>query len=177
LSGCRPSRLTGLDFNVVAPFVSTVLGAGAIVVRYRLVTMGFAMAALALAGVLLSQMGSEFMPRLDEGSILIESRKLPGVSVTQSVALSTQVENVLMKGFPEISSVVTKIGRPDLATEAMGVHQGDIYVLLKPRSEWKRFGRSKPQLIEAIDKSMGGPGSAGAAWSWRGVSWPARTRR
>jgi cobalt-zinc-cadmium resistance protein CzcA len=106
-------------------------------------------------------MGSEFMPRLDEGSILIESRKLPGVSVTQSAILSTQVESLLMKSFPEIASVVTKLGRPDLATEAMGVHQGDIYVLLKPRREWKRFEGSKERLIEAMDEALKGvPGMA-----------------
>ena len=121
--------------------------------RQRPLTVAVALCALVAAGVLLSRMGSEFMPKLDEGSILIESRKLPGVSVTQSVALSTQVEGLLLKQFPELVSIVTKIGRPDLATEAMGVHQGDIYVLLKPRSEWKRFS-SKAQLIEAMAKAL-----------------------
>ncbi len=125
----------------------------AAVVRQRLLTVAVALCALVAAGVLLSRMGSEFMPKLDEGSILIESRKLPGVSVTQSVALSTQVEGLLLKQFPELTSIVTKLGRPDLATEAMGVHQGDIYVLLKPRSEWKRFS-SKAQLIEAMAKAL-----------------------
>ncbi len=128
-------------------------GVLAAVVRHRIVTLVFALGTLAGAGVLLSRMGSEFMPRLDEGSILIESRKLPGVSVTQSVALSTQVEKLLMQGFPEIAGIVTKIGRPDLATEAMGVHQGDMYVLLKPRAQWKRF-LSKEALIEALDKAL-----------------------
>ena len=125
----------------------------AAVVRQRLITLAVAAGMLVWAGVVLSHIGSEFMPRLDEGSILIESRKLPGVSVTQSVALSTQVEQILMKGFPEVASIVTKIGRPDLATEAMGVHQGDLYVLLKPRAQWKRFA-SKVELIEAMDKAL-----------------------
>ncbi len=124
------------------------------VVRHRYVTIALAVGALAGAGVLLSRMGSEFMPRLDEGSILIESRKLPGVSITQSAVLSTQVEGLLLKGFPEIASIVTKLGRPDLATEAMGVHQGDMYVPLKPRAEWKRFNGSKAELIDALDKAL-----------------------
>ena len=128
-------------------------GVLAAVVRHRLVTLSFALAMLAGAGVVLSRMGSEFMPRLDEGAILIESRKLPGVSLSQSVTMSTEVERVLLNQFPEISSVVTKLGRPDLATEAMGIHQGDIYVLLKPRAEWKRFPE-KVQLIEAMDKAL-----------------------
>ena len=130
------------------------------VARRRLLVLAVALGALAMAGVALSRMGSEFMPKLDEGSILIESRKLPGVSVTQSVAMSTQVESLLLEQFPEIASIVTKLGRPDLATEAMGVHQGDIYVLLQPREKWKRFD-SKAALIEALDKALAGvPGMA-----------------
>ncbi|MCC6540090.1 MAG: efflux RND transporter permease subunit, partial [Bryobacterales bacterium] len=125
----------------------------AAVVRHRVITLGVALAALGAAGVLLTRMGSEFMPKLDEGSILIESRKLPGVSVTQSVELSTQVEQLLLRQFPEISGIVTKIGRPDLATEAMGIHQGDVYVLLKPHEQWPR-PRTKEQLIEAMDKAL-----------------------
>jgi len=111
-------------------------------------------AALLVCGAVwsLGYIGTEFMPRLDEGSILIESRKLPGISLAESVAISTRVEKTILS-FPEIRSVVTKIGRPDVATEAMGIHQGDIYVLLKPRSEWKRFA-SKEELIEALDAAL-----------------------
>lgn len=92
--------------------------------------------------------GTEFMPRLDEGSILIETRKLPSVSLSESVNISTEVEKVL-RGFPEVTSVVTKIGRPDLATEAMGIYQGDVYVNLKPMSEWTTAS-TKDGLISAI---------------------------
>jgi cobalt-zinc-cadmium resistance protein CzcA len=96
--------------------------------------------------------GTEFMARLDEGSILIESRKLPGISLTESVVISTRIEKIIQK-FPEVTSVVTRIGRPDVATEAMGINQGDIYVLLKPREEWTRF-KTKDQLIEALDVAL-----------------------
>jgi heavy metal efflux system protein len=92
--------------------------------------------------------GTEFMPRLDEGSLLIESRKLPSVSLTQSVSMSTEVEKIL-HGFPEVESIVTKLGRPDVATEAMGIYQGDVYVMLKPREAWTS-GRTKDQLIDAM---------------------------
>jgi heavy metal efflux system protein len=92
------------------------------------------------------------MPRLDEGAILIETRKLPSISLTESVEISQKVEKIV-KAFPEVSSVVTKIGRPDLATEAMGIHQGDVYVMLKPYSEWKNH-ETKDQLIEAISVEL-----------------------
>jgi cobalt-zinc-cadmium resistance protein CzcA len=110
------------------------------------------------AGVVLVALGSvpllgtEFMPKLDEGSVLIETRKLPSVSLVESVALSTRVEQIV-KTFPEVKQVVTKIGRPDVATEAMAIFQGDVYVLLHPLETWQS-GRTKDQLIEAMAASL-----------------------
>ncbi len=97
--------------------------------------------------------GTEFMPQLDEGSILVETRKLPGVSLTDSVEISKRIEQRL-RTFPEISDVVIKIGRPDFATEAMGINEGDTYLLLKPMNTWKRF-HTKEDLISALDKELG----------------------
>jgi cobalt-zinc-cadmium resistance protein CzcA len=113
--------------------------------------------ALAIVGMALGSvpwLGTEFMPRLDEGAILIETRKLPSVSLEESVAISTRVEQILLRDFPEISQVVTKLGRPDLATEAMGIYQGDVYVLLHPEDEWTS-GRTKVDLIDAMADSLG----------------------
>jgi cobalt-zinc-cadmium resistance protein CzcA len=95
--------------------------------------------------------GTEFMPRLDEGSILITTKKLPGVALTDSVALSTEVEKAVRR-VPEVTGVVTKLGRPDLATEAMGVYESDSYVALKPREQW-RF-RTKDELIAALETEV-----------------------
>ena len=92
------------------------------------------------------------MPRLDEGSLLVETRKLPGISVTESVAISKRIEQII-RGFDEVSGVVTKIGRPDLATEAMGVNQGDVYVLLKPYDQWKG-SHSKEDLVNRMAAAL-----------------------
>lgn len=97
-------------------------------------------------------LGTEFMPKLDEGALLIETRKLPSVSLDESVALSTRVEQ-RVKTFPEVKQVVTKIGRPDVATEAMGIYQGDVYVLLHPIETWTT-GRNKEALIEAMSNAL-----------------------
>jgi cobalt-zinc-cadmium resistance protein CzcA len=97
-------------------------------------------------------LGTEFMPKLDEGALLIETRKLPSVSLAESVALSTRVEQ-LVKTFPEVRQVVTKIGRPDVATEAMAIYQGDLYVLLHPIEAWPT-GRTKAELIDAMAASL-----------------------
>jgi len=120
--------------------------------RVRPVVVGVAAVIVAMAIGSLTIIGTEFMPRLDEGSILIEARKMPGISLTESVKISTQIEKIIL-GFEEVSGVVTKMGRPDVATEAMGIYQGDVYVLLKPRDQWKRF-TSKEELIQALDKAL-----------------------
>ena len=127
--------------------------------QHRLVTVGTAVGVLAVALGSLFFIGTEFMPRLDEGSILVETRKIPGISLRDSVEISKVIEQRL-RAFPEIADVVVKIGRPDFATEAMGINEGDTYLLLKPVSQWTRF-HSKEALIEAVDKSLSGiPGIA-----------------
>ncbi len=122
------------------------------VLRNRLQTIAVAAVVVVAALGSLYFIGTEFMPRLDEGSILIETRKLPSISLTESVALSTQVERVL-KQFPEVVSVVTKLGRPDVATEAMGIYQGDVYVLLRPRAQWPGH-KTKEELIEGMSEAL-----------------------
>jgi cobalt-zinc-cadmium resistance protein CzcA len=116
--------------------------------EHRLLVVSVSIVVLVVTLGSLHYIGTEFMPRLDEGSLLVETRKLPGISLTESIQLSNRVEQVIVS-FPEVTGVVTKMGRPDLATEAMGIYQGDVYVLLKPRDEWKRF-RTKEALIEAM---------------------------
>ncbi|MDX2152539.1 MAG: CusA/CzcA family heavy metal efflux RND transporter [Bryobacteraceae bacterium] len=120
--------------------------------RHRVLTVTTSVAVLAVSLASIRWMGTEFMARLDEGSILIETRKLPGISLTESVQISNRVER-LVKTFPEVTGVVTRIGRPDVATEAMGIYQGDVYVLLKPREQW-RANLTKDRLIEEMDSQL-----------------------
>lgn len=121
-------------------------------VRHRKLVVGIAGIILVVALGSLAFIGTEFMPKLDEGSILIETRKLPGISLTDSIEISKRIE-AMLRTFPEIADVTIKIGRPDFATEAMGIHEGDTYLTLRPMSEWKRF-HSKEELIEALDKEL-----------------------
>jgi len=116
-------------------------------------TLGVALVVVTAALGSVPFLGTEFMPKLDEGAILIETRKLPSVSLQQSIDLSTRVEQIL-KSFPEVRQVVTKIGRPDVATEAMGIYQGDVYVRLNPVETWT-VGRDKTALIEAMAAALG----------------------
>ncbi|MGE0443804.1 MAG: efflux RND transporter permease subunit [Vicinamibacterales bacterium] len=115
-------------------------------------TLAVAGATVAVALGSLPFLGTEFMPKLDEGAILIETRKLPSVSLDESVALSSRVERIV-RTFPEVRQVVTKIGRPDVATEAMGIYQGDVYVLLHDAGTWTT-GRDKDALIAAMAEAL-----------------------
>ena len=117
-----------------------------VVIEHPWRTVSVALLVVSVALGSLFWIGTEFMPRLDEGSILIESRKLPSISLEESVQMSGRVERVL-RTFPEVSGVVTKLGRPDLATEAMGIYLGDIYVSLHPPEQWTT-GRTKAQLVD-----------------------------
>ncbi|MDP9054921.1 MAG: CusA/CzcA family heavy metal efflux RND transporter [Acidobacteriota bacterium] len=120
--------------------------------EHRFITVGIAIAILAISLGSLFYIGTEFMPKLDEGSILVETRKLPGISLTESIAISKRIEQRLRQ-FPEIADVVIKIGRPDFATEAMGINEGDTYLLLRPMETWTRF-HSKEDLIREVARAL-----------------------
>ncbi len=122
-----------------------------LLLRYRMATLAVSVVVLAVSLGSLAWIGTEFMPRLDEGSILVQTKKLPGISLTESIELSKKVERVIA-GFPEVAGVVTKLGRPDVATEAMGIYEGDVYVLLKPREQWK--ARGKEELISKMAAAL-----------------------
>lgn len=120
--------------------------------HHRAAVVAFSVVLMVVALGSLKYIGTEFMPRLDEGSILITTRKLPGVSLPESVSISTHVEKAVLE-FPEVRGVVTKLGRPDVATEAMGVYEADVYVLLKAHQEW-RPGLDKEALIDQMAQRM-----------------------
>jgi cobalt-zinc-cadmium resistance protein CzcA len=116
------------------------------------ITGGVAAALFAGSLGVASLMGAEFIPKLDEGSIALQAWRLPSVSLEESVRNTTRIEQVL-KSFPEITSVISRTGRPEIATDPMGVEISDIYILLKPKSEWATAG-TKDGLIQAYDAAL-----------------------
>ncbi len=97
-------------------------------------------------------LGGEFMPRLNEGDLLIEAVRIPSASLEGAVAVSTQIEN-LLKTIPEVRLVYCKTGRPEIANDVMGVHQTDVWTMLKPQNEW-RPGLDRDGLIEEMTKLL-----------------------
>ena len=94
-------------------------------------------------------MGTEFLPELDEGSILVEQVRMPSVTLKESVQNANWLAGILVKEIPEIQTVVPKTGRSDLANDWMGVHQTDVWVLLKHPDEW-RPGMTKEDIQDMI---------------------------
>jgi cobalt-zinc-cadmium resistance protein CzcA len=118
------------------------------VMQFRSQVLAIAVALVLISGIVFPFLGGEFIPRLDEGDILIETMLLPSVSLTQATKTTTQVEKVA-RTFPEVKQVVSKIGAPAVANDSMSINQCDVFVLLHSPDDWKT-GRSKEQLIEAM---------------------------
>ncbi|MEW4531159.1 CusA/CzcA family heavy metal efflux RND transporter [Maioricimonas sp. JC845] len=97
-------------------------------------------------------LGAEFMPRLEEGDLLIEAVRLPSASLEGSVTMSTQIEQIV-KEFPEVKTVFCKTGRPEIANDVMGVHQTDVWVILKPQEEWPEH-KTRDELIEELSEVL-----------------------
>jgi cobalt-zinc-cadmium resistance protein CzcA len=115
-----------------------------------------ALLAFALLGtsvpVALLGLGREFMPRLNEGDLVIEAVRIPSASLEGAVAASSQIED-LLETIPEVRMVYCKTGRPEIANDVMGVHQTDVWTMLKPQDEW-RPGLTRDALIEEMDKLL-----------------------
>lgn len=112
------------------------------------ITVTIALLAFLLALGSIPFLGSEFVPSLDEGDVVIETRNIPSISLPQAVRNSTRIEQLLGR-IPEVRTIVSKTGRPDLATDPMGVYQTDVYVMLKSKAAW-RAGMTKEHLIELM---------------------------
>lgn len=106
---------------------------------------------LALALLLATRLGAVFLPELDEGALAIQAIRIPSVSLSNSMNTASLIE-AAVKEFPEVKSVVSKTGRPDLATDPMGVEISDILVSLQPHSEWKVA--NKEELVDQIRERL-----------------------
>ena len=107
---------------------------------------------LAVTVIIFTQIGSTFMPTMDEGDIIVQLEKLPSITLEQSVALDGQVQKNLLKHIPEIATIVSRVGSDELGLDPMGLNETDTFLVLKPKDQW--HVDSKEQLIEEIRKVM-----------------------
>jgi heavy metal efflux system protein len=109
-------------------------------------------ALLAVTVVVFTQIGSTFMPTMDEGDIILQLEKLPSITLEQSVGLDGKVQKNLLKNIPEIATIVSRVGADELGLDPMGLNETDTFLVLKPKDQWRMA--SKDALIEEIRKVM-----------------------
>lgn len=124
--------------------------------KWRKTTIGLNILALAMGVIMMTRLGSEFMPPLDEGSLLFMPVTLPDVSNSEAKRL-LQVQDKLIRSVPEVSHVLGKAGRANTATDNSPISMIETIILLKPKNEW-REGRTKDDIINELNSKMQIPG-------------------
>jgi len=115
---------------------------------------GFLAVLLAATALVATRLGGEFVPRLTEGSIVINTIRLAGVSIDEAAAYNSRIEQLLLDEFPdEIRYVWSRIGTAEVATDPMGIELTDIFISLNPRSEWNR-ARSQTELVSVMQEAL-----------------------
>ncbi len=122
---------------------------------HKVIVLGIALCVLVVAfGLIAPHLGSEFVPRLSEGAIEINVVRLAGTDLSESVRANTQMEQVVLKAFPdEVAHVWSRIGTPEVATDPMGVELTDFFISLKPRIQWVK-AHTQAGLTEKIEKEV-----------------------
>src|SRR5216684_6904200 len=131
-----------------------------VVLRWRKITIGLAAIALAVSAYPLMHMGSEFMPTLNEGTLMYMPVSLPSMSITKAAEL-IQTQDKIIKSFPEVEAVFGKAGRANTATDPAPTEMFETIINLKPESEW-RPGMAVDQLISDMNKALQFPGVSNA---------------
>ncbi len=120
--------------------------------RHRTLTYGIAAASLGLAVVTYGAVGKTFMPVMDEGSIIMQTTKLPSIGLDRSVAVDQAVQRAVMARVPEVTSMVSRSGSDEIGLDPMGLNETDGFLTLKPRAEWRR--PDKAWVTGEIRKAM-----------------------
>ncbi|WP_375188615.1 efflux RND transporter permease subunit [Sphingobium yanoikuyae] len=118
--------------------------------RKRLV-YGLATLGLVLAGLAYGAVGKTFMPSMDEGSVIVQTAKLPTINLDQSVLGDTAVQRSLMKDVPEIAQIIARVGTDEIGLDPMSPNETDSFVVLRPQKEWRG---DKEFVVDEIRKSL-----------------------
>lgn len=112
-----------------------------------------ALGLLILAAGLFATMGGEFIPTLDEGDFVIQPVLKTGTSLTKTIAITTKIEKIILRNFPEVTQVVSRIGAAEVPTDPMSMEESDVIVKLKPKSEWTSAA-NKDELADKIKEAL-----------------------
>ena len=121
--------------------------------RNRVATVAVAGALMVVTGAMAMRLGSEFLPSLDEGDLLVHALRIPGTSLTTAIEMQHTLERTF-KTYPEVDYVFSKIGTAEIATDPMPPSVADTYVMLKPREEWPDPRRPKAEFVAQLQKDL-----------------------
>lgn len=144
----KENFLLGHAKRLYAPMLDRVMSAKALVLTIAAV-------AVILCGVIATRMGSEFIPNLNEGDFAIQALRIPGTSLSQSVAMQQQIESTLKAKFPEIERIFARTGTAEIASDPMPPNISDGYIMLKPMDEWPEPRKTRDELLVAIQEVLG----------------------
>jgi cobalt-zinc-cadmium resistance protein CzcA len=123
-----------------------------VALRHRLAVLVLSISAVLASIIVFRGLGAEFIPRLSEGGIVVNTIRLPGTSLETSAKLNTQMERALLAAFPEeIAHVWSRSGTAEVATDPMGIELTDVFCSLKPRATWKR-AHTQAELAEQMQQ-------------------------
>lgn len=143
----RPNRIVQFFKNIYAPVLRWTM-------NHRLITVAFALLLIGWSILDVFMLGSEFLPTIDEGNLLVRATLPASISLSRAVEVSGQIERAF-KEFPEVETVVAKIGRAELGGDPESVSNDEIYVRLKPKDQWTT-AKTKEGIVEAMRKKVEG---------------------
>ncbi len=108
---------------------------------------------IALSFLISTRMGGEFLPTLDERDIAVHALRVTGTSLSQAVSMQDVLEKKI-KELPEVETVFAKIGTPDIATDPMPPNVADVFIMVKPRSQWANPKLQKSEFIRRLEKKL-----------------------
>ena len=122
--------------------------------NHKKAVLGAAMVSLVITGTLFWKMGGEFVPTLDEGDFVIQPVLKTGTSLSKTIQLTTQMENILIKEFPnEVNQIVSRIGAAEVPTDPMSMEEIDMIIKLHPRNQWVKAS-GKEELAERFKEAL-----------------------
>ncbi|MBN8279707.1 MAG: CusA/CzcA family heavy metal efflux RND transporter [Gammaproteobacteria bacterium] len=142
----KENRLVGLARRAYVPALEAAM-------RHRGSVAVAAVALVAGCAWLGSRLGSEFIPSLDEGDLAVQALRIPGTSLSQSVAMQVQLEKAL-KAVPEVKTAFARVGTAEVATDPMPPNIADGYIMLKDRADWPDPGKPKASVALAIEERL-----------------------
>ncbi len=146
-------KVTEKEGAVVAWATKAYLPAFDFAMRNRALTVITAIILVVLSLLLATRMGAEFIPSLDEEDIALHALRIPGTSLTTAIEMQYELEKTI-RTFPEVERVFTKIGTAEIATDPMPPSVADVFIILRPRSEWPDPRRTKPELIAEMEEVL-----------------------